>query len=108
VLNNPFVIGLLGILIRQVLLVIAGSLGVGPAVHAYLDAHMTEANQFFVGMAAALLLLAYSVRKWFSGRQKFAQVLQYAGVTEREVEAMIKDDRVETPSVLAKKTEVPS
>lgn len=104
---NPFVLGLLAMLLRQGILLLAGAIGIGPLVQAYVNANMSQFTQMSLGLAAAIVAVAYAAWKNFTSRQKLVQALQAANATEHAIEQMVKDKFTTTPSVTAPKTAVP-
>ncbi len=105
---NTFIIGLLGMLIRQWILTLIGAMGLAPLIKPYLDANMTQFTQFSLSIAGGLIVVGYALKKRFFDKQKLVQALSEASLSEREVEIMVKNKLVSTPSVLTPKSEVPS
>lgn len=104
---NTFVLGLLAMLLRQGILLLAGALGIGPLVQQYVTENMTQFQQMSLGLAAAVVAIGYAAYKNFTSRQKLMQALAMAGVSEKATEVLVKDKLVETPSVTTPKHVVP-
>lgn len=105
---NPFVLTLLGIFARQLILILAGALGIGPAVHEFIDAHMTEFNQVVAGIALAVGTALYAVYQQFKRKQILLTALASPiPMSESDAKSMVKDPSVITPSVTTPKDEIP-
>jgi hypothetical protein len=105
---NPFLMTLLAIFFRQAVLMLAGAMGIGPVVHAFIDAHMSEWNQFALGVAAAFVTVVYAGYKAFEKRRILLTALASpVPMSEVEAKAQVKDPNVITPSVTTPKNEVP-
>lgn len=105
---NPFVLTLLGIFFRQLVLMLAGAMGIGPAVHEFLDAHISEFNQVSIAVAGAVVTAAYAAYKQFTKRQMLVTALASPiPMSERECKELVKDPSILTPSVTSSKDEVP-
>ena len=96
---NPFLIIVLTTLFRNAAQWLAGRLG------AEVDASTLE--KFAIDAAIFSTILGLSLWSKFKSRQKFLTVLASMNLTEKEVEQLMADPFLPTPSVLTKKTEVP-
>lgn len=96
----PFVQQIIGALVRAAVVWLAATFG----------AHISEdeAVKLTAQIAPVVAVLAWSLWQKYRGRQK---LLTAAGspkvMTESQVEALVKDPTVPTPSVLTPKTELP-
>lgn len=105
---NPLLLTLLAMFLRQGVLLLAGALGIGPIVHEYLDAHMSEWTQLSLGIAAAVLTATYAAYKQFTKRQVLVTALASpVPMSESDAKALVNDASVITPSVTTPKDEVP-
>lgn len=104
---NPFVLGLLAMLVRQALLTLIGAMGLTPLIQPYLDANMTQFTQFSLAVAGGLGIVGYAIWRKVFEQKKLVQALAEAGTSEKAIEQMVKSPTVATPSVLSVKTQVP-
>ena len=105
---NPLLLSLLSMFLRQGIFLLAGALGIGPIVHEFVDAHLSEFNQMLLGLAAALATAAYAAYKQFTKRQVLVTALASpVPMSEAEAKSLVKDNRVITPSVTTPKDEIP-
>lgn len=104
---NPFLMQVLGVLVRSLLMSLIGAVGLTHVLQPVIDANLTQFNQLVAAIAAGLVVLAYQAWKAFRGRQKLLQALGAASLTEHEVEQMVASKIVATPSVTTAKHEVP-
>lgn len=104
---NPFVLQVLGYLVRQALLLLVGALGLTQVIQPIIDANLPQFNQLVASIALGVAVLCYGLWRQFRGRQKLLQAAAAAGLSEQHVEAMVRDEYTVTPSVLTRKTDVP-
>jgi hypothetical protein len=100
---NPLVVEALGSIVRAGLNIGAGLL----ISHGIWSA--SDAEKYVGALALALISLGWSYWQHSGMRAKFvtAMAMVPVGVTERQVEAAVKDKTIETPSVSLRKNEVP-
>ena len=104
---NTFILGLLATFIRYGVVALAGTLGLGPALEAFIKGDPQKWTQLSLSIATVLATILYALYKKFLDKQKLLQVLAEAGMTERGVESLVKSNDIPTPSVLTPKTQVP-
>lgn len=105
---NPLLLTLLAMFLRQGILLLAGALGIGPIVHAYVDAHLSEFTQLSLAIAAAVATAAYAAYKQFTKRQILVTALASpVPMSESDAKAQVNDPSVITPSVTTPKDVVP-
>lgn len=101
----PFIQQIIGVFVRALVVWAAGYL----AAHAHITLTEDQIGQVVAYLVPVLAVVAWSLYSKYVGRQK---LLTAAGsprvMTEHEVEAMVKDPAIPTPSVLTPKTELPS
>lgn len=101
---NPFLESVIATLIRQLLILLASAVGMTPL----LDQYMTDVQKFSSSAALVLITVGYAIWRKYKDRQKLVTALAAEGpVTEHEVEAMVKDHTMPTPSVKTAKDVVP-
>ena len=99
----PFIQQIVGVLVRAAVVWLAGYL----AANAGISLTDDQVTQVVTYLVPTLAVIAWSVYSKYLGRQKLLTAAAAAGATEREVEEMVKDPAVPTPSVLAGKNDVP-
>ena len=93
---NPYVAGVVGSIVRSLLLYLAGRYSLE-----FSDSQVGEAT----GTVLALGMLGWSQYNVHRSRQKVVMLARQAAMTEKEVEEMIKIEGA--PSVMTPKTELP-
>jgi len=105
---NPFVMQLIGMLVRQGLLMLFAALGLSSLVKPIIDANMDAFEQLVMGLAGAIALVGYSCYRKFKDRQKLMEALRSSQpMTEHQVEVLVKHADSFTPSVKTQKDEIP-
>ena len=105
---NPFVLQLLGVIVRQLLLMLFTSLGLAHVVQPVIDANLSEWNQLTMSVAGVLAVMGYAAWRAFRGRQKFLQACSEANITEHQIEQMVRSPEIATPPVTTPKTVIPA
>ena len=100
----PFVQQVLGVLVRAVVVWLAGYL----AAHANVTLSEDQIGSIVTYLVPVVAVLAWSVYQKHRGRVKFltAAAAPYA-MTEHEIEAVVSDPAIPTPSVNTPKDEIP-
>lgn len=105
---NPFLVALLSMLFRQAVLVLAGALGLTHLVQPIIDEYMTEFQQLSTAVAIAAITVGFAVWRKFKDRQKLLAALGAPlPMSERQVESLVKQPDMFTPSVTTPKDEIP-
>lgn len=100
----PFIQQIIGVLIRAVVVWLAGYL----TAHAGITLSEDQIGQIVTYLVPVVAVLAWSIYAKFFGRQKLLTAAASSKpMTEHEVEAKVKDPAVPTPSVMTAKSEVP-
>ena len=99
----PFVSQIVGVIVRAAVVWVAGYL----AAHANVTLSEAQIGQIVAYVVPTLAVLAWSVYSKYLGRQKLLTAAAAAGATEQQVEQMVKDPKVPTPSVMLGKETLP-
>ncbi len=100
----PFVQQILGVLVRAIVVWLAGYL----AAHADVTLSENQIGNIVTYLVPVVAVLAWSVYQKYQGRLKFltAAAAPYA-MTEHEIEDIVSDPAIPTPSVNTNKDEIP-
>lgn len=99
----PFIQQILGTLVRHLIGLLAGVLAARGIVISD-----DQTTQLVTAITTVLVPIGWSIWKSFRGRQKLLTAAASPRVlTEHEVEALVANPNVPTPSVLTPKSEVP-
>ena len=100
----PFVSQMVGVLVRAVVVWVAGYL----AANAQVTLSEDQIAQIVAYLVPIVGVVGWSVYSKYVGRQKLLTALATNGViTEKQVEKIVADPAVPTPSVMAGKTDLP-
>lgn len=101
----PFVQQVVGVLVRAVIVWVAGYL----AAHSAVTLNDDQIGSIVTYLVPVVAVLVWSLYSKYVGRQKLLTALASSKpMSEHEVESRLKDPAVPTPSVLTPKTETPS
>lgn len=101
----PFIQQIIGVFVRALVVWAAGYL----AAHANITLTEDQIGQLVTYLAPVVAVVAWSVWQKYHGRQKLlTAAASPRPMSEHEVEALVKDPAVPTPSVLTPKTELPA
>ena len=92
----PFVSQMVGVLVRAVVVWVAGYL----AANAQVTLSEDQIAQIVAYLVPIVGVVGWSAYSKYLGRQKLLTAAAAAGVTEKEVEQMVADPAVPTPSVM--------
>lgn len=101
---NPFLVNVISTLIRQLLIFVAGAIGLTPLLNEY----MSDVEKFSASAAIVVLTVGYALYRKYKDRQKLVTALAAASMTEAEAKARVKDPEIYTPSVTTPKDQVPA
>ena len=104
---NPFVAQVLGMLVRQGLLMGIGALGLSPIIQPIIEQNQAQWNAFITAIVGAIGVVGYALWRKYFDRQKLLQALGEANLSEHAVTVAVKDAQTPTPSVLTPKHQVP-
>ena len=99
----PFVQEIIKVVVRMFVVWGAGYL----AAHAHFVLSEDQIGQAVTYLAPVAAILAWSIYSKYVGQQKLLTAASAASLTEHEVEAMVKDPQVITPSVNTRKYQLP-
>jgi len=97
----PFISQIVGVLVRAAVVWVAGYL----AANAKITLSEDQIAQIVAYAVPPLAVIAWSAYSKRLGRQKLLTAAAAAGVTEKEVEQIVADPAVPTPSVMQGKGE---
>lgn len=105
---NPLLESLAGLFLRYLILMLAGAMGIGPAVHVFLDAHTSETDQTAGAIVLAIGTAGYAAYRQFVKRKVLLTALASpVPMSEEQAKADVRDPAIATPSVKTPKDVIP-